>query len=108
MKEEEQEMKRYGILALALVMCCALFTGCRRGNGNMQPVSPTNQATTETPTMPVTIPATKPATEPATTAPTERETSGATENTTDGTEHGTTDATAEAPGRTITKQPATR
>lgn len=77
-------MKRIGIITLAALLCCSLFAGCRMGNGNMKPSSPTNEATTAMPTMPTVMPDTRPATEPATVAPTERET--ATEDTTGGTE----------------------
>lgn len=77
-------MKRYGILVLAVALCCSLFAGCRMGNGSMRPSSPTNEATTAMPTMPTVMPDTRPATEPATMAPTERET--AAEDTTGGTE----------------------
>lgn len=59
-------MKRYCILALALVLGCSIFTGCRRG-GNMVTVPPTTQAATERPTM-ATVPPTRP-TEPAVTEP---------------------------------------
>lgn len=82
-------MKRYAIYALALVMCGALLTGCRRAN-NMQPSSPTNNATTAAPTMPTVMPQTTPVTEPVT-RPTERETTesttGTTEDATGATEH---------------------
>lgn len=81
-------MKRYSILALALVLGCTIFTGCRRGNGNMDTVSPTNDATIETPTLMPTTPATQPThpviTEPATQDPTENSTT-----------EGATDATGE-------------
>lgn len=105
-------MKRYGILALVLVMCCALLAGCRRGNGNMKPVSPTNEATADIHTMPATMPVTRPATEPSTAAPTERETVSATEgtagNTEPATEHSTGDASDQNRGRTGTNRPAAR
>lgn len=91
-------MKRYGAFALAFVLCCCLFTGCRMGNSNMRPTNPTNEATTMTPTMPTVMPDTRPATEPATAAPTEQET--ATESMTAGTEDSTEDTQArKAPHR---------
>ena len=57
-------MKRYSMLVLVLVLVCAVFTGCRRND--MGPLSPTNEATTNTPSVPVTVRATRPATEPST------------------------------------------
>ena len=50
-------MKRYSMLVLVLVLVCAVFTGCRRND--MGPLSPTNEATTHTPTVPVTVPTTR-------------------------------------------------
>ena len=65
-------MKRFAILALALVLGCTMLTGCRRQNpnGNMstpptEAVRPTTEPTTHA-TMPTTIPATEAATMPAT------------------------------------------
>ena len=81
-------MKRCTILALALVLGCTIFTGCRRGNNNMSTMPPATHAATEAPT---TMPATRPATEPVTTAPTERATADATEDMTGATEDATTD-----------------
>lgn len=105
-------MKRYGLLALVLVMCCALLAGCRRGNGNMNTVSPTNEATAGMNTMPATMPVTRPATEPATAAPTERETASATESATgsteDTTEHATDDASGQNRSRATPNRPAAR
>lgn len=83
-------MKRCTILALAMVLGCTLFTGCRRGNGDMMTVPPTTQAATEHYTMPATQPATQPtrpmitepATQEATGASTPDSTADATENTT--------------------------
>lgn len=84
------KMKRYSIIALALVLGCTLFTGCRRGNGNMETVSPTNQVTPEMPvTTPVTKPTLPPDTEPVTEPVTEETTEGATG---DATENSTDDA----------------
>ena len=50
-------MKRYSMLVLVLALACAVFTGCRRND--MGPLSPTNEATTHTPTVPVTVPTTR-------------------------------------------------
>lgn len=84
-------MKRYSILALALVLSCTLFTGCRRGNGNMATIPPTTQAATQAPTTPATMPSTHPETRPAATLPTD-DTIHSTESTeTDGTESATGD-----------------
>ena len=73
-------MKRFAILALALVLGCTMFAGCRRQNTNGNMSTPPTQAarpTTE-PTTRATMPTTTPATEAAT-MPT-------VEPTTDGTE----------------------
>ena len=64
-------MKRYPILALALLLGCTIFTGCRRGNGNMNPVPTTLPAVTEMPTVPATQPTRPIVTEPVLTVPTE-------------------------------------
>ena len=76
-------MKRYAIIALALVLGCSMLTGCRRQdmNGNMstppsEAARPTTEPTTHA-TMPTTMP-TIPATEP--------DTMPGSETTTDGTE----------------------
>ena len=69
-------MKRFAIFALALVLGCSMFTGCRRQdpNGNMStPATEAARPTTE-PTTKATIPATEAATMPTV------------EPTTDGTE----------------------
>lgn len=75
-------MKRYSILALALVLGCTIFTGCRRGNGDMMTMPSMTQAATERPTNSVTQPATEPsrpaATEPSTQASTGDATTGST------------------------------
>ena len=73
-------MKRYAILALALVLGCTMFTGCRRQdmNGNMS-TPPTEAA------RPTTEPTTR-ATQPATMPTTEAATMPTAEPTTDGTE----------------------
>lgn len=99
-------MKRYGIFALVVVLCCTLFAGCRRGNSNMGTVSPTNEATAEMPTMPTMIPQTQ----PAATVPTERETTGVTDGTEDttGTDDAATDAAEGSRGRSMTRRPAAR
>ena len=73
-------MKRFVILALALVLGCTMLTGCRRQNQNGNMSTPATEAarpTTE-PTTHATMPTTMPATEAAT-MPT-------VEPTTDGTE----------------------
>ena len=84
-------MKRTCIIALALVLGCILFTGCRRGNGNMDTISPTNQTVT-TPAARPTSPA---ATMPATQAPTQDMTEGSTNDgsTENATENGTQSGT---------------
>lgn len=82
-------MKRFCLFALAMALGCTLFTGCRRGGGDMMTVPPTTQAATERPSMPATQPATQPtrpiATEPATQDATEN-TSGASEDATGDTQ----------------------
>ena len=73
-------MKRFAILALALVLGCTMLTGCRRQNmnGNMStPATEAARPTTE-PTTHATIPTTMPATEAAT-MPTVEPTTDATE-----------------------------
>ena len=70
-------MKRYAILALALVLGCSMLTGCRRQNmnGNMStPLTEAARPTTE-PTTHATMP-----TIPATEAPTMSHTEPVTEN----------------------------
>ena len=70
-------MKRFAILALALVLGCTMLTGCRRQNmnGNMStPATEAARPTTE-PTTRATIPTTMPATEAAT-MPTAEPTTG--------------------------------
>lgn len=92
-------MKRYAVLALVLVMCGTLLAGCRRGNGNMKPVSPTNEATADMHSMPATAPVTRPATEPATEALTERATTAATEGDTGAAEAATENAAVDGSGQ---------
>ena len=65
-------MKRFAIFALALVLGCTMFTGCRRqdNNGNMstpptEAARPTTEPTTHA-TMPATEDATMPTVEPTT------------------------------------------
>ena len=77
-------MKRFAILALALVLGCTMLTGCRRQNqnGNMstpatEAARPTTEPTTRA-TQPATMPTTMPATEDAT-MPTVEPTTDATE-----------------------------
>ena len=66
-------MKRFAVFALALVLGCTMFTGCRRQdmNGNMstpptEAARPTTEPTTKA-TQPATMP-TVPTTEDATTS----------------------------------------
>ena len=65
-------MKRFAMIALALVLGCSMLTGCRRQdmNGNMstppsEAARPTTEPTTHA-TMPVTTPETMPTAEPTT------------------------------------------
>ena len=77
-------MKRFAVFALALVLGCTMFTGCRRQdmNGNMStPPTETARPTTEPTTR-----ATQPATMPTTTPATESATTPTVEPTVDGTE----------------------
>lgn len=66
-------MKKYTILALALVLCVTGLTGCRRNKRMADGTIPTTMATTapttHPTTMPTTVPATVPTTVPATTEP---------------------------------------
>ena len=76
-------MKRYSILALALVLGCTLFTGCRRREPMPSATSPathTTQPSTHATTVPMTTqPTTVPMnTEPVTVNPTEPSTHDAT------------------------------
>ena len=62
-------MKKYTILALALVLTASLFAGCRSRKPSMTPTSmpttvPTTQVTTAPTTAPTTMPTTAPTTEP--------------------------------------------
>ena len=59
-------MKKYTILALALVMCVTGLTGCRRRKGLADGTIPTTMATTAATTHPTTIPTTAPTTVPTT------------------------------------------
>lgn len=59
-------MKKYALIALALVLGCSMLTGCRRREPDAGMTTPTAQAT-----RPVTEPATHKATEPATHAATQ-------------------------------------
>lgn len=101
-------MKRYSIFALALILGCTLFTGCRRpGDPQGMTTTPTGEIMTEMPTVPATMPVTRPATEPSSAAPTEQDTTGATEdNTTAATEDNTTGATEGARRRSGNNRPA--
>ena len=67
-------MKRFAMIALALVLGCSMLTGCRRQdtNGNMstpatEAARPTTEPTTKA-TMPATEAATMPTVEPTTDA----------------------------------------
>ena len=97
-------MKKYSIFALALVLGCTLFTGCRRMDGNMNTVPPTTQTPTQMPTIPAANP-TEPHTIPATTPNTATD---GTEHPTTATELGTTDATQAPNARGNIKKPAAR
>ena len=54
-------MKKYALIALALVLGCSMLTGCRRREPAAEMTTPSTQAT-----RPVTEPTTHRATEPAT------------------------------------------
>lgn len=105
-------MKRYSILALALVLGCTLFTGCRRGSGDMPPVPTATQAATEMPTIPAAKPTRPMVTEPATMAPTEDSTANpATDGTMDDAADetaGASEAAGNAKGRTGPQRPGMR
>lgn len=104
MIQEEMNMKKYSILALALVLGCSLLTGCRRGGSNMNTVPPTTQAATQAPTILPTMPTTT----PPTTATEATMATDATEATMDGTENSTTDATENGSARGRAPQPNMR
>lgn len=76
-------MKKYSILALALVLCVTGLTGCRRNKGLADGTIPSTTATTTVTTYPTTVPSSA-----ATTVPASSETRP--QNTTDGV----TDTTA--------------
>ena len=59
-------MKRYALLALALILSCSMLTGCRRRESDSVMTTPSTLAT-----RPATEPTTHPATEPMTQRPTE-------------------------------------
>ena len=82
-------MKKYSILALALVLCVTGLTGCRRKMNVADGTIPTTAATTAPTTHPTTAPTTMPTTVPATTET--HSTTG-----TDATYDNMTDATAPA------------
>ena len=82
-------MKKYSILALALVLCVTGLTGCRRNRGLADGTIPSTTETTAATTHPTTMPATAATTHPAATdVP-------ASDSTMD-TQDGMTDATAPA------------
>ena len=60
-------MKKYSILALALVLCVTGLAGCRRNKGLADGTIPTTAATTTATTHPVTTPSSAATTVPATT-----------------------------------------
>lgn len=85
-------MKRYALLALALILGCSMLTGCRRQNpnGNMstpptEAARPTTEPTTNATIEPATLPATEPITMPDTEPNTEDTTKEVTEPVTRGT-----------------------
>ena len=55
-------MKKYTILALAMVLCVTGLTGCRRNKRMADGIIPNTTATTYATTMPTTHPTTVPAT----------------------------------------------
>ena len=60
-------MKKYSIVALALVLCVTGLTGCRRNKGLADGTIPSTTATTAATTYPTTRPTTAATTVPATT-----------------------------------------
>ena len=60
-------MKKYTILALAMVLCITGLTGCRKNKRMADGTIPTTMATTAPATHPTTMPTTVPTTVPATT-----------------------------------------
>ena len=60
-------MKKYSIVALALVLCVTGLTGCRRNKGLADGTIPSTTATTAATTYPTTMPTTAATTVPATT-----------------------------------------
>ena len=55
-------MKKYTILALAMVLCITGLTGCRRNKRMADGIIPNTTAATYATTMPTTVPTTVPAT----------------------------------------------
>lgn len=96
-------MKKFSILALALVLCTAMFTGCRNRSDVNNTTTPTGGMTTA-PTVATTRPTTQPTTQATTEAATES-TAPATQHIPEGTDNGpmdgntATDATGSAEGR---------
>ena len=82
-------MKKYSILALALVLCATCLTGCRRkmnvADGTIPTTAATTAATTHPTTMPTTAPTTVPTTVPATTETRPSTTAGTADAVTDPT-----------------------
>lgn len=60
-------MKKYSIVALALVLCFTGLTGCRRNKGLADGTIPSTTETTAATTYPTTMPTTAATTVPATT-----------------------------------------
>lgn len=89
-------MKRYCILALALVLGCTMFTGCRRRDGGMEITTPTTHATTAPTTHPTVEPTVHATTEPATHPATEHTTTPTGMEATDGATTGTEEGNARA------------
>ena len=58
-------MKKYSILALALVLCVTGLTGCRRHKGLADGTIPSTTATTTVSTYPTTVPSSAATTVPA-------------------------------------------
>ena len=88
-------MKRYCAAALALVLGCIMFTGCRR----REPMPAVTVPATQPATHAATVPATQPATH-ATTEPTVLPTENTTRPSSEPTENNTTQPAAKARPRT--------
>lgn len=95
-------MKRYPVFALALLLGCTMFTGCRRNGAPMETIVPTTMVT-ETPTVPTTLPTTTPTTLPATESATH---DAGTEDTGSSAPDATEESTGSARSRSGVKRPA--